>query len=226
MLSVVIPTLNAQDNLAALLTQVRGRADEIVVSDGGSTDQTLTIAAKSGVRIALGCKGRGWQLARGAGFASGDWLLFLHADVTLAGNWYEAVTRHMERHPKKAAHFRFRANAKGFAPRLVDHLIWWRTLFSWQPYGDQGMLIPRALYEQVGGYPDWMLFEDMQIVKAIRGHAWLWPQTRLRKLSAPIYINMEKYQTDGYWKRGLRNLGLAIKFLRGADPQDLANSYQ
>ena len=82
------------------------------------------------------------------------------------------------------------------------------------------------MYEEIGGHPDWELFEDVDIVKRIRGHAWLWPQKKLRVLNANIFTDAAKYNRDGYVKRGLRNIGLSIKFLRGGNPKALAKHYK
>src|SRR5688500_13667191 len=104
MLSVVIPTLNAEWNLGACIDRMRS-ADEIVVVDGGSTDQTVSIAKQSGVRLLSAPRGRGSQLSAGAEAAGGDWLLFLHADTLLAPRWPAAVAGHIAAHPNKSAYF-------------------------------------------------------------------------------------------------------------------------
>src|SRR5687767_4804718 len=98
MLSIVVPTLNAAATLGSCLAAVR-EADEIVVVDGGSTDATADLAETSGTRLIRSARGRGVQLAAGAAAATGDWLLFLHADTRLAPAWRQAAGRHMTRNP-------------------------------------------------------------------------------------------------------------------------------
>ncbi|PHR94409.1 MAG: glycosyl transferase [Robiginitomaculum sp.] len=218
MLSVIIPTLNAGKYLKPLLHQVGPVCQDIVVTDGGSRDETLALALASGARLAVGCKGRGWQLARGAKWARGDWLFFIHADTVLSDGWAEAVESHMRDFPEKSGYFRYALDAQGVWPKLVSGFVWLRSKLLALPYGDQGLLISRALYEEIGGFPDWDLFEDVAIIRALG-------RQRLRQLPARAITSAARYETQGYLRRGLRNLSLIIRFTFGADPQKLKALY-
>ena len=219
MLSVVIPTLNAQKTLVPVLTQIAEHADEIVVSDGGSTDQTLKLALDHNARIALGSAGRGYQLARGAKWALGDWMLFVHADTQLPPNWKSLIDMHMQGSPEKAAYFKFGIDAKGIRPRVLEFLATVRILCLGLPYGDQGLLISRALYNEVGGFPDWPLFEDVAIVRELG-------RRRLRQLPAKVETNPEKFIKYGYFGNLLRNISFITRYWFGADLEKLAKAYQ
>ncbi len=225
MLSVIIPTLNAEVHLPKLLAQLDAHVDEIIITDGGSTDDTLAIALTvvlaANTKIALGCKGRGWQLARGVKWVSGgaeDWLLFLHADTMLGDGWQDEIKHHINHFPSRAGYFRFKFNADGFWPRWIAFCVRLRCVFLALPYGDQGLLIKRDVYETVGGYPNWQLYEDVQIIRALG-------RRRLRALNAEIITSAERYENQGYAHRSLRNLRLLIRFLLGANPDDLSNRY-
>ncbi|MCF6220191.1 MAG: TIGR04283 family arsenosugar biosynthesis glycosyltransferase [Robiginitomaculum sp.] len=222
MLSVIIPTLNAETHLPALLAQLGKQVDEIVITDGGSTDGTFATALAANARIAMGCKGRGWQLARGAewatGVANGDWLLFLHADSRLGNNWRDEINHHMKHFPDRAGYFRFKLNADGFWPRWIELWVRVRCALAALPYGDQGLLIRRDVYEAVGGYPDWPLFEDVQIVRTLG-------RRRLRALAADALTSPERYERQGYVHRGLGNVALLIRFLTGAKSDSLDKTY-
>lgn len=219
-LSVVIPTLNAASGLEKSLPGLTeglqaGVIRELVVSDGGSGDETLQIADAAGAVIVNGAASRGGQLRRGAMASGGDWLLFVHADTVLPSGWVGPVMDHLP--SGKPAYFRLRFDRGG----LVAHgVAFWANLRSrWLalPYGDQGLLISRDDYETVGGFADIPLMEDVDMARKLG-----------RNLTAlPLYVttNAAKYDRDGWLRRGGRNLILLLRFMLGADPSDLARRY-
>ena len=224
MLCAVIPTLNASSSLDRLLAQLSAQDVRVVVSDGGSHDATISIALRGGAKLAIGLDGRGTQLSRGAEWAlktsSPDWYLFLHADCRLADDWALAVTLHMNKYSDMAGYFRFRADAKGWKPRLMEFCVRWRELTFGGPYGDQGLLISRALYESIGGYENVPLFEDVAIIDKLKAAG------ALRRIAANIYTDVSCYERDGYWARTRRNLRLLKAYRRGADMAALVEDYQ
>jgi len=219
-LSIVIPTLNAAAELPATLASLfegvgAGLVREVIISDGGSQDDTATIAAEVGAAVVTGPAGRGGQLRLGAATAQGEWLLFLHADTWLSEGWPETVAHHIT-HSRKAGYFRLKFRAKGLAPQIVAG---WANLRSrvGLPYGDQGLLISRQLYDQTGGYPDHPLMEDVFIAKALHGH--------LEAIPGHALTSAAGYQRDGWMRRGLRNLSTLIRYLAGTSPDTLARRY-
>ncbi len=223
MICVIIPTYNAAEGLASLLAQLQGKADRIVVADGGSTDGTIAIAAPQAL-IAVGAKGRGQQLALAAAWAGeAEWLLFLHADNRLPESWQEMVEDHVVHHPGKAAYFRFRAETSGFLPRFIDIWVGLRCWLHGLPYGDQGLLISRVMYDTVGGYPAQPLFEDVDIIEAIKAK---FGRKALRPLGGHMIIDMSKYERDGYWPRGRANARRMKAYRRGADIAAIAADYK
>lgn len=221
-LSVVIPTLNAAavlpETLAALGEGLaEGLIRELVITDGGSTDATRDIAEAAGAIWISGPPGRGGQLRRGAAAAAGEWLLVLHADTQLAPGWTQAVLAHFARGDGRAAYFRLRFRADGLAPRLVAGWANLRSQMLGLPYGDQGLLISRALYDKVGGYPDQPLMEDVAIARALRG--------RLVVLGAEALTDATRFQQDGWMRRGGRNLWTLARYFAGVPPERLAASY-
>ncbi len=223
MISVIIPTLNAAAHLARSLPPLvpavaDGLVRELVVSDGGSSDATLEIAAGVGARIVSGAKGRGRQLIAGAAVARGDWLLFLHADTALDDGWRKDAARFMAGSPERAAAFRFAFDDDTATARRA---AWWvgvRCGVLALPYGDQGLLISRSFYDALGGFRDLPLMEDVDIVRRV-GRA------RLTILPSRAVTSAEKYQRDGYGRRARRNLVLLARYLLGADPVTLAKHY-
>ncbi|HBB83729.1 MAG TPA: glycosyl transferase [Sulfitobacter sp.] len=221
-ISVVIPSLNAAAALPACLAALveglqAGLIREVIVSDGGSTDGTPRLAEGWGAEVISGAPSRGGQLRRGCDAARGEWLLVLHADTVLAPGWTDAVQDHMARGAGAAGWFRLRFDQRRLAPRLVAG---WANLRSacGLPYGDQGLLLPRALYDAVGGYPDQPLMEDVALACALRG--------RLARLEGIAVTSAEKYRRQGWLRRGGRNLWTLMRYIMGASPDALAESYR
>ena len=220
MLAVIIPTLNAEAPLRVLLPQLQSGADRTVVADGMSDDDSLAAAVEAKAVIAIGAPGRGLQLTRGAIWAGeADWLLFLHADSRLHPNWHDAVRRHMDNHPNKAGYFDLKFDARGLAPRVVEWLVRLRC-FAWAlPYGDQGLLISRALYDEVGGFESMILFEDVDMAERLG-------RQRLKRLGLPIFTSAAKYERDGFFRRGWRNYKLLRRYKNSEAIESLAEDYK
>ena len=223
MISVVIPTLNAAQSLpAALAPLVKGViADlvrQVIIADGGSNDDTLTIADAVGCEVVTGATGRGPQLIAGAAVAKAPWLLFLHADTVLADGWIEEAQRHIRAGEDRAAAFAFAFDDDGLAARHAAFWVDLRCAVFKLPYGDQGLLISRKLYDGLGGFKPLPLMEDVDLVRRIGG-------SRLALLRAKAVTSAVKYRRDGYAKRSFSNLVLLARYLAGADPARLAEAY-
>jgi glycosyltransferase involved in cell wall biosynthesis len=174
MISVVIPTLNAQTTLprcfdSLIAATVQGVVREVIVADGGSGDDTLIIADAAGARIKKGGKSRASQFIAGAQAARQEWLLFLHPETALEPGWdveAEAFITHSTLEKPQAATFRFGLDDFDYGARRSEALAALRCWAFKLPYGNQGLLIPKRLYKQVGGYRD-VAREDVDIVRRI-----------------------------------------------------------
>lgn len=217
MLSIIVPTLNAAASLADCLSAVR-EADETIVVDGGSVDGTAAIARSFGARLVQSPRGRGLQLAAGAAAAKGDWLLFLHADTLLAPGWRAAAERHMARSPGKAACFRFRLDAGERRARLVEAGVALRVRLLGLPYGDQGLLVSRPLYNEVGGYRPLALMEDVDLVRRIGAG-------RIERLGVDAVTSAERWRSGGWLRRSGRNLLCLALYRFGMSAERVARLY-
>jgi rSAM/selenodomain-associated transferase 2 len=208
MICVVIPTLNAQTGLAATLTSlvpaaVEGLVRQVVVVDAGSSDRSVEIAEQAGAEIIRSSPGRGTQLASGAERGRFPWLLFLHADTILQPGWEREVTAFIERveegPQEAAAAFRFALDDRGVRPRLLETMVALRCAVLRLPYGDQGLLISRRLYNRLGGYAPIPLMEDVDLMRRLR-------RDQIFILRSQALTSAVRYRRDGYAWRSLRNL--------------------
>ena len=219
---VVIPALNAARSLAGTIGSLRGDHDlklSITVCDGGSRDATVSIAASAGATVLRTPAGRGRQLAAGAKAGSAPWLLFLHADTTLSAGWAAAALGFMIGSPSaRAGYFRLRFDSADPRARRIERLASWRCRTFGLPYGDQGLLIGRAFYAEVGGFRDLPLMEDVDLARRIG-------RRRLVALDAEAVTSAERYERDGWLVRPMRNLGCLTLYLAGLSPQAIRRLY-
>ncbi len=223
-LSVVIPTLNEADRIAQLLQELRrlGPRVELIVSDGGSTDRTVEIARSHADLVVEGGAGRGAQLNRGAAAARGAILFFVHADsrfdtraLRTLQDWL-ADLRSLE----LAGVFRFALDAPGFGWRVLEWGQGWRHRLLGVAFGDQGLVLPRSLFAELGGYPDLPVMEDASLMKALRR------ATTVHTLPAPLPTSPRRYQREGRVRAVLRNQVLLGLHALGVHPRRLAGAYR
>ncbi len=222
-ISVVMPVLNAGDVLPGTLQAIlpgltAGLIHELIFSDGGSADSTLDIAEEVGAAVVSGPPGRGGQLARGVAASSGSWVLVLHADTHLTGDWVQALAGHMAGSPDLAGYFPLRFRTAGIGAAWTAGWANWRSRVLGLPYGDQGLFLSRRLYDGTGGYPDIPLMEDVALARRLKG--------RLRALDGLAETSAARYEAEGWTIRGAKNLGLLARYLAGADPERLARRYR
>lgn len=221
LISVIIPTLNAADALPRCLEALMqgleaGLIRELIVVDGGSGDGTGAIAQAWGAQVLVAPASRGGQLRIGCAAAKGEWLLILHADTVLDRGWADVLSRHI-RTSRRPAWFRLAFDTSGLPAMLVARWANLRSGFG-LPYGDQGLLIPRGIYADVGGYLDVPLMEDVAMARLLKG--------QLVGLDITAVTSAERYRRQGWLRRGGRNLWTLVQYLAGKDPAVLARRYR
>ncbi|WP_411825665.1 TIGR04283 family arsenosugar biosynthesis glycosyltransferase [Luteolibacter sp. AS25] len=198
-LSVIIPALNEAQNIERLLKLLKsGSPHEIIVSVGDSNDATAEIAIRNGAKVVTSPAGRGIQMNAGAKAATGDLLLFLHADTFPPAEFPSIIARELQRPNTSAGAFRFQLkNDFGPAP-LIEALVSIRCRYLNRPYGDQGIFIRHCLFEKIGGFPETPIMEDSVFIR------------KLAKIGS-IRITQEAAITSSRrWERG----GIVRTFLR------------
>jgi rSAM/selenodomain-associated transferase 2 len=217
---VVIPALNAARFLGRTLAALDGAAALVV--DGGSRDSTEAVARAGGARVISAPRGRGSQLAAGVAAAvavtGAEWLLLLHADTVLAPGWVGPVQAHMAAGTGRAAYFRFALDSPDPRARRLERLVAWRCRVLALPYGDQGLLISRALLDAVGGIRPLPLMEDVDLVQRV-GRA------RLLALPVDAVTSAERWEQEGWRRRSLRNLSCLALWFAGVPPRMIARLY-
>lgn len=235
-ISVIIPTLNAAACLPPslhVLAQgaVEGIIREVIIADGGSEDDTQLIAQSVGAKFCRTQAGRGQQLAAGAEHARSDWLLFLHADTVLGDEWISEVRRfihqnHLDGNKQngmRAGVFKLKFDERGIAPSIVAWGAMFRTRYLRMPYGDQGLLISKRLYEKIGGFRDMVLFEDVDIIKRIK---LVQGRKALHVFHSSAITSAKRYREDGYMKRVIRNFCCIVMYRFGIPPVRVLSFYQ
>jgi glycosyltransferase involved in cell wall biosynthesis len=175
MISVIIPTGSSERLLprcfdSLITAAVRGVVREVIVSDAGSSDGTLMIADAAGAHVVHSRHNRGTQLAAGAAAAKSDWLLFLRPETALETGWEveaESFISQAVMERPRAAVFRFALEDFGGEARRAEAKAGLRTALLALPYGDQGLLIPKRLYQKLGGYRALADMEDADLVRRI-----------------------------------------------------------
>lgn len=223
--SIVIPTVNAAKDLRCSLPPLAafGVLDlirEVILADGGSSDETAAIAEAAGGRMVASDVGRGTQLAAGAAAARGDWLLFLHADTALSSGWGDAVRTFIAdpENTRRAACFRLAFDDTRLAARRIAWLANLRSRVLGLPYGDQGLLISRDFYRALDGFRPMPLMEDVDLARRI---GW----RRLTMLNAVATTSAARYRRDGFWLRPARNLFCLALWFLGVPPRAIARLY-
>jgi rSAM/selenodomain-associated transferase 2 len=227
--AVVVPALNEEAALRLTLPAALAVADELVVSDGGSADGTVEVARRLGARVVSGPAGRGGQLNRGAAATSAEILLFLHADTTLPGGAIEAIRQAVAGRPAARGEttagaalggaFLVRFDAEGPLLRLGAWLINLRTRLTRLPLGDQAHFVTREAFEQLGGYQDWPILEDLDFAWRLRRRG------RLAILGLRVTTGARRFLELGVLRTVATNWLIWSLFVLGVSPRRLARLY-
>ena len=217
-LSVILPTLNEERALPQALASVPPGA-EVIVADGQSVDRTREVAARHGARVINGEPGRGAQMNRGAKQAGGDTLLFLHADCALGPGAGPAIEKALSDGRVVGGSFRLRIQPGGIALALVSLGSDLRARWLRLPYGDQALFVRRRTFDELGGYREIPIMEDVELVKRLRKRG------RLKHLSANVTTSPRHWQRLGPVLTTLLNWFAVAAFTLGAPPSRLAAVY-
>ena len=224
-LSVVVPVLNEARHLPFLLADLQRWPDalQIVVVDGGSTDKTIQVAHQGGAQVVQSpVQGRGQQLQRGLQLSQHSWLMVLHADSRLSQHWGDHVQRvlSMARGRQQAWAFDFRVDQRRPMLKLLEWCVALRSRWGQMPYGDQGLLIHRSLYERVGGYRSLALMEDVDLIQRLQ------QISRIGALGCALTTSARRWNHRGVLNQAWSNARLRRRWKNGEDAEQLIRIYR
>ena len=220
LVSIIIPTLNEEETLGPTLNRVQQQAPpfEVLVADGGSTDETRTRARENGATVLSSERGRATQMNRGAEAANGPLFLFLHADTLLPTDALSRIRRALA--PPSVAAGTFRLQFDDSTPLL--RFYGWCTRWPWIRlcFGDRGLFVTRSAFETVGGFPEWPIFEDLELADRLAEHG------DFRFLDTAVTTSARRFHHQGILWQQLRNGYLWLHYVAGTPPEKVAHLYE
>lgn len=216
--SIVIPTLNEESYIGNLLDQLTSLDHdkvEIIVVDGGSVDATLRLVKKYGfIQLIQGVRGRALQMNQGANSATGEFLLFIHADSVLSKELLNALMD-IE---IDAASFKMLFKSNGSLFKFYS----WFTRLNWTifTYGDQGLWVSKSIFKKIGGFKEQPILEDLDIVSRLK------KVVEFQKLPYPIYTSPRRFTAKGIFKQQLMNIFIVTAYFLGVSPHFLSRYYR
>ena len=216
-MSVIIPARNEEEQIAETIEQVvRAGVAEVIVVDGESTDRTRDVARASGAKVLTSASGRGEQQNLGARVATGDVLLFLHADTHLPSDFAEQIATALRRDGVSAGAFRLRIDAPGRPLRLVEQLANWRSRVFQLPYGDQAIFLKAETFRDAGGFADIPLMEDFDLMRRLRRLG------RIELTPAAVTTSARRWRKLGVWRATWTNQLCILAHLLGVSCDRIA----
>jgi rSAM/selenodomain-associated transferase 2 len=220
-LSVIIPTLNEEKTIAAVIHALRhGGADEIIVVDGKSSDRTAAVARDQGARVLISEPGRAGQMNLGGHEASGDILLFLHADTRLPEGFSEHIRKTLTRPGVLGGAFELRIDSSARGLRIIESLANWRSRRMLMPYGDQAIFVKNESFREIGGFPDMPIMEDFEFIRRIK---------RLGTIAivpAPVITSARRWSSLGVLRTTLINQAVIVAYHLGVSTDKLSRWYR
>jgi len=219
-ISIIIPTLNEQATIALAVDHAwAARPHEVIVVDGGSQDDTCRVAAARSAQVLRASRGRAVQQNRGARRATGDVLLFLHADTWLDPTGVRQMSKALADETVLGGAFRQHIESPGVRYRLLERGNALRASWRGLPYGDQGIFLRHWVFDALGGFPEEPLMEDLLLMRQLRQLA------RPVLLPGPVHVSPRRWQRYGVVRQTLRNAALLTARWLGASPAALARYY-
>jgi len=220
-ISVIIPALNETHHIADTLASIgHGNNTEIVVVDGGSTDDTVSIARQLGATVIEGSPPRSRQMNRGADAASKKILLFLHADTRLPENFDRHILRAVYQPGVVAGAFELRIDSPVSSLRFIERIANWRSRCLKMPYGDQAIFMFSNIFHEMGGVPNIPIMEDFELIRR------LGKKGDVVTLHQPAITSPRRWLNHGILKTTLIHQLIVVSYFMGISPDTIARRYR
>lgn len=217
---MIIPVLNESGTIKQAIERAwASGAFEVIVVDGGSDDNTSQLVQQCNAQLVKGASGRGQQMNLGATQASGEVLLFQHADNWLPENALDQISVAMSQTDLHGGGFRQKLQSSRWVYRLIEAGNAYRAKYQRLVYGDQGMFVRRSVFEQLGGFAELPLMEDYEF--SLRCFADSPPLL----LEGPINVDVRRWERDGIMRTTINNWRIARAWRRGVDVKELYDFY-
>jgi rSAM/selenodomain-associated transferase 2 len=219
-ISVIIPVLNEETSIALTLRSlVELTPFEVIIVDGGSTDRTAEICQQFAVKLLASQRGRARQMNLGARQASGDVLLFLHADTGLPASAFTDIATALGNPRYVGGRFDVELDGKHWMLKIVGAMINYRSRLSKVGTGDQAIFVRREVFERLGGYPDIPMMEDIAFCRALKRIG------DVACLRSRVMTSARRWERDGVWRTILTMWVLKFLYFAGVPPARLKRFY-
>jgi rSAM/selenodomain-associated transferase 2/rSAM/selenodomain-associated transferase 1 len=219
-ISIIIPAINEADHIANTIESIGpGNKKEVIVVDGGSHDDTMSIAKSLGAKVITGTPPRARQMNQGAAQATGDVLVFLHADTRLPEKFEDVVFSSFKQPKMVAGAFELRMDSPTPGLRIIERLANWRSRYLKMPYGDQAIFLSTKLFHELGGFLDIPIMEDFELVRRLQ------KQGNIVTLPVPVFTSSRRWLKFGILKTTLINQLVIAAYVIGIGPEVIARWY-
>lgn len=217
--SIIVPVLDEESAIASTLDSLRSFSAELIVVDGGSQDRTADIARQMRVRVIDSCRGRSPQMNTGAAAASGDIVLFLHADTRLPSSAIGDVTSALNDPRCVGGWFDLKLDDTRYIFKLIGFLISLRSRLTRVATGDQAIFVRREIFEAMNGFPEIPILEDIVFCRNLK------TMGKLACLGSQVVTSARRWRKDGVGRTILKMWALKLLFLIGVSPFRLKRFY-
>lgn len=219
-ISVIIPILNEAKNIVATLQALLPLGhSELFIVDGGSSDGTPAICRQFGVEVLTSPRGRAAQMNYGARRATGDVLLFLHADTRLPPTAFNDIRDALGEPRFVGGRFDIQLDGDHWMLRVIGAMISLRSRLSKVGTGDQGIFVRREVFQRMGGFPEIPLMEDIALCRALKRLG------EVACLRSKVITSARRWESDGVWRTIIRMWTLRLLYLAGVSPVRLKKFY-